>query len=525
MRKNFEKSKPGDCCKTMRSSLHVDKRRCVELAANSLLILLLIVTLAPIIYLTFFDYANGDDFGFSSGVRRIIMTHGGAKAFVDTLLNELSGVYYSWQGTWSSVLLFQLQPGIFGEHWYTLTGWIALALHISSAWYALHELVGRWWKKSLSVVIMMSALYLLIIFWFMPNMKYGVYWFNGVAHYTIPYCVALFIIGWTLKYLRTGNNRYLVFTIPAMTYLGGAGYPPLVLAAVWMLFLMIGAFAGLVREPDKDQRISRRRNALLLIPFVLEMIGFIISAAAPGNKVRGGEDFGFSVSRVFSTLGLAMTAQGRELVNLVTENLWVSAALFLIAFFVFLQKREQNEKKFRYPILIVILAYLTGAAVRTPRYYSAVDVSNGVTDVEYFVLVFTLMVSWAYLCGAIRHRLSAERVREKKVLIILAGLSLLLFVTGAKSCLKSSDMYMIYDFISSGKLADYHAQMEERIAILNCDGSGDVIVPEMNSEQGPFMHMALLEDPDSWTNRITAAYYGKASVTAVPREKFEGMNK
>ena len=310
-----------------------------------------------------------------------------------------------------------------------------------------------------------------------------------------------------------------------MTYLGGAGYPPLVLAAVWMLFLMIGAFAGLVREPDKDQRISRRRNALLLIPFVLEMIGFIISAAAPGNKVRGGEDFGFSVSRVFSTLGLAMTAQGRELVNLVTENLWVSAALFLIAFFVFLQKREQNEKKFRYPILIVILAYLTGAAVRTPRYYSAVDVSNGVTDVEYFVLVFTLMVSWAYLCGAIRHRLSAERVREKKVLIILAGLSLLLFVTGAKSCLKSSDMYMIYDFISSGKLADYHAQMEERIAILNRDGSGDVIVPEMNSEQGPFMHMALMEDPDSWTNRITAAYYGKASVTAVPREKFEGMNK
>ncbi|MCH3998961.1 MAG: hypothetical protein LKF15_05085 [Lachnospiraceae bacterium] len=96
----------------------MNKRRCVELVANSLLILLLIVTLAPIIYLTFFDYANGDDFGFSSGVRRIIVTHGGAKAFVDTLLNELSGVYYSWQGTWSSVLLFQLQPGIFGEHWY-----------------------------------------------------------------------------------------------------------------------------------------------------------------------------------------------------------------------------------------------------------------------------------------------------------------------------------------------------------------------------------------------------------------------
>lgn len=138
MRKNFEESKPGDCCETMRSSLHVDKRRCVELAVNSLLILLLIVTLAPIIYLTFFDYANGDDFGFSSGVRRIIMTHGGAKAFVDTLLNELSGVYYSWQGTWSSVLLFQLQPGIFGEHWYTLTGCDPVPLPLSQRRRASH---------------------------------------------------------------------------------------------------------------------------------------------------------------------------------------------------------------------------------------------------------------------------------------------------------------------------------------------------------------------------------------------------
>ena len=62
--------------------------------------------------------------------------------------------------------------------------------------------------------------------------------------------------------------------------------------------------------------------------------------------------------------------------------------------------------------------------------------------------------------------------------------------------------------------------MQERLRILENEEITDAVVPEMNSEQGPFMHMSLLADPDAFTNHATALYYGKESVIAVPRDFF-----
>ena len=47
--------------------------------------------------------------------------------------------------------------------------------------------------------------------------------------------------------------------------------------------------------------------------------------------------------------------------------------------------------------------------------------------------------------------------------------------------------------------------------ILNNPEIENAIVPEMNNEQGPFMHMALLKNPEAYTNRATARFYGKES--------------
>jgi hypothetical protein len=42
----------------------------------------------------------------------------------------------------------------------------------------------------------------------------------------------------------------------------------------------------------------------------------------------------------------------------------------------------------------------------------------------------------------------------------------------------------------------------------------------MNPEQGPLMHMALLSDPNAYTNKNTELFYGKTSVIAIPREEY-----
>ena len=67
---------------------------------------------------------------------------------------------------------------------------------------------------------------------------------------------------------------------------------------------------------------------------------------------------------------------------------------------------------------------------------------------------------------------------------------------------------------------DFQNQMQERLAILQNNEIKDAVLPEMNEEQGPFMHMPLVDDPTAFTNSSTAAYYGKNSVIAVPRDEF-----
>jgi hypothetical protein len=79
-------------------------------------------------------------------------------------------------------------------------------------------------------------------------------------------------------------------------------------------------------------------------------------------------------------------------------------------------------------------------------------------------------------------------------------------------------------FAASGELADYSAQMKERIALLTDPSAEDVTVPEMNDQQGPFMCMPLVRDTENFVNKSTAAFYGKNSVTAVPRDEYEKQN-
>jgi hypothetical protein len=60
---------------------------------------------------------------------------------------------------------------------------------------------------------------------------------------------------------------------------------------------------------------------------------------------------------------------------------------------------------------------------------------------------------------------------------------------------------------------------------LEDDTIKDVVVTEMNDEQGPLMHMPLTSDPEKYTNYATGLYYEKDSVVAVPRDEWNSNYK
>ena len=62
-------------------------------------------------------------------------------------------------------------------------------------------------------------------------------------------------------------------------------------------------------------------------------------------------------------------------------------------------------------------------------------------------------------------------------------------------------------------------QMEERLELLLNPDLKEVELPAMNPEQGPLMHMEVMENPDAWTNTVAEQFFQKDKIIQVQRQQ------
>ena len=559
---------------------------------------LFVLTLLPIILIAPFGHATGDDLGYGAHVMQALRDGTGIAGALSNIAGEIVSKWYTWQGTWASIFLFCIEPGVFGEKFYTIVPLLAVAMFCIGTGYFLYHFLTRVMRISRSAFVTIFSLLSILAIQYMPYMRGGIFWYTSVAHYLIPYCAAMVSAVFADRFLQTGQNKYLAGMCLLMAYLGGASYPAIVLSLELTLLLILYAAA--------DGRMSRR-CLLILLPLALMLAGFAVSAAAPGNKVRGGEGFGsrgaagivmviVNSIKVCAVRGAGYFLRARPLILLLPITLGFAAEGYdacgeaspaVIASSagsipaagavpdqltpgVCGEKGLPRLRAFlRHPVTVAVLCFLIAAGVYAPEVYSAVDVSGGVPDTEYFVTLVMLVVALSYAGCALRlradraaHRAgfatrqqeayagSAARQQEAyagsatRQHVAYAGsaarqqdayagsatrqhvLNMLMFFGALVLCaifgkhlIGGSVDYTCYTFWKSGQLSDYTMQMEEKLSILQNDDTGDVLVPEMNNEQGPFMCMAEIGDPDNFNNVSSAAFYGKRSVTAVPRQE------
>ena len=72
-----------------------------------------VVLLSPIIKASHYARPVNDDFSFSYLTHQALIDHTNILA---EALREVQQIYFSWQGTYSAIFLFSLQPGIFGNY-------------------------------------------------------------------------------------------------------------------------------------------------------------------------------------------------------------------------------------------------------------------------------------------------------------------------------------------------------------------------------------------------------------------------
>ncbi len=449
---------------------------------------LFVLTLIPIILIAPFGHATGDDLGYGAHVMQALRDGTGIAGALSNIAGEIVSKWYTWQGTWASIFLFCIEPSVFGERLYTIVPLLAVAMFCIGTGYFLYHFLTRVMRISRSAFVTIFSLLSILAIQYMPYMRGGIFWYTSVAHYLIPYCAAMVSAVFADRFLQSGQNKYLAGMCLLMAYLGGASYPAIVLSLELTLLLILYAAA--------DGRMSRR-CLLILLPLALMLAGFAVSAAAPGNKVRGGEGFGsrgaagivmviVNSIKVCAVRGAGYFLRARPLILLLPITLGFAAEGYdacgeaspaviassagsvpaagavpdqLTPGVCGVKGLPRLRAFLRHPVTVAVLCFLIAAGVYTPEVYSAVDVSGGVPDTEYFVTLVMLVVALSYAGCALRLRAGGLRNAAAGSLRVLCGAAAgsLRGLRHAAACTKHVDV-----FRSTGTLRNLRKTSDRR---------------------------------------------------------------
>lgn len=473
-----------------------------------------VITILPLLYCSFFDYATGDDLYEGAAAHQAIIQNLGFSGFCDAIRKQFISDYYGWEGNWSSIILWCLEPSIWGEKWYCITPWIGLGALCGGTGYFLRHITKKYFSMPRSCFWCIYPLIVLFSVQFMPYPRGGLFWYTGMINYTFPYGLVLASLVWLDKYLESGKARYIIGPSLVMAYLGGSGYLPIVLAFECMFLLLVYCLLF------QKKTIYSKRALYVLIPVVLLVTGFIISAISPGNAARGGDDYGFSVSRAIMTILRSLWLGLKQIpINfLQIRSLFMLPLITVIAAWRLIDLSE-SKLKFNHPVIVTVFLYLITASMYAPQVYANDEVSGGVPDMILFVFILCMELSVIYITGAVKSayinknkiKLLDETYTVSHIRIPVIVFCILFCMLLGKHLIGNSVAYTCYVYISSGQLADYNNQMKETLTILQSDDM-DVVLPMINPDQGPLMHMPVTEDPDAYTNIAVEKFYGKNSV-------------
>ena len=473
-----------------------------------------IILLLPIVYLTFVNRATGDDYGYGTYTRAAwIGTH--SLIEVGKAMCRTVKLYYnSWQGTWFSIALFSIQPEVFHDGAYVIVAVLMLLIWVGSTFCLFRQLLNRMIGLDQWSYLLITVWFLIIGIEFIPSTRASIFWFNGGAHYMVPFAMCQMTATWLLKYCTQYKKSTFVGIVIFMTLLGGSNYQAALLVLIVAFYVVISVWFL-----KKDKRIFT-----LCIPILAELAGLVVSAAAPGNRNRAGDAFGFSVSRGFKTILQCFVNGISDIGNYAEERPLVFAGLlFLFVIFIVAFSFCKNAFRFEHPIVLSAMLFCLYSAMQAPAIYADVSVSGGVPNTNYLVFLLTssgiLLIVASELTEKMK-KMQREKPDEKErwPQIAWVGIILCLFLAFIwRSNVKTSTSYVSLAYITSGQARDYKEQMDLQTELMENENTDDVIVPEINDVQGPLMHMPVTADKDAWTNTVTSEFYGKSSVVSTER--------
>ncbi len=504
------------------------KTLCIVLGA------LLLLSLIPLIWIAFYNHPANDDFVFGLRTMRAWRDTGSLGELLQAAAEEVKAAYGSWQGSFSAVFLFALQPGIFDESLYWITTPVLLAFLLGGTMTFCWTVLRRWlgvdahttWAAAFAVCILSVQL--------MPCPNQGLYWWNGGIYYTFFHSLALFMLSFVLLALKAERRVWQgVFAALAAVLafvVGGGNY---ITGLLCILLLLAG---GIWQGVKKNPRVW-----MVLLPLLLLGVAFFINLFAPGNEVRMAE-YADSKNSVFYTIYRSIWFSVRFMVQWTTPLILLCGLLLGILFY---RAAGALRFSFRWPGLVTAASFLLFSAQIAPTVYGMNSSGAGRRfDIYFYVYILLVAFNAFYYAGWL-HRVVAAALQRRGVkdasftnalmrkmrrwtpawtlaLLFTVGLHIFQpqFFDASKEWKQRASesitsLSAIYS-LREGDAQQYHAEWCARLAMLRDPAQQWIEFAPFSVRPYCLFYSDLTQDPDwEWANASMREYYDKEHVVTI----------
>ena len=468
-----------------------------------------LLSMAPLYALSFFNHACYDDFGFSLLTHDRWLETGSVLSTIGAALQNTVGIRSTWEGTYATSFISALQPALFGEHLYWVTTLMLLTGFLFALWFFLRQtLIGMLQADKTAFWMILSALAFVLV-QFVPEVSEAFFWFNGGVAYTLLWSVMLCRIGVWLAFIRSekpvGRSVYGVLLFLLTIVVGGAKYSTLLFAALVDVLMVCWAFAA-----------KRRTRWAELLAAVLLMACFLFNAAAPGNAVRA-VTLGADVSAPEAVLqafyfGLALVGRWFSLPLAVA---WALMAWQLS------DALRRSSFRFRHPVWVTLGSVCLFCAQLAPTLYTGNYLGDGRTVNTYFY-TFVLMSSGLvlYWTGWFLRRNEWIKLPSKEIrLCALAAAAAVLLLgcmgystdDGETGLTNMAGVSALKSLVT-GQAQAYDEAMTARDRAMNDSDQPEVKLTLVEDIPDAFMGDALESDNLAYVLHLYTDYYDKQRV-------------
>lgn len=479
------------------------------------------------------NYASGDDY-WNGGYTHYGWINDGLIGALKGSFRTVKEIYANWQGTWFSLFLFTLSPQIFNPHWYILTVFFALIGFFFIIYSIARGFLSKEYNFSITSITCIVFCIFNLSIQYVPRTTIGIFSYNGIIHYTlglliafVSFCLSKDIMQYKGN-IKGGCLRVVVFFL-LMLALGGSNY----LAAIVGLFgvfyeIVVGTLDNLKTNEKKFMRV--KSCIITFLGIVFELIGLFISYKSPGNDIRANDDMSFRPKYFVKCIFWSVDRGRTDLIKYFQEKPILVVYVLIIVLIVGIELlkhfmvSESYCRIIEHPILACVFANGAHLAAYMPEVYSHSDVSGGVPNTHYWLILFVLLVDIIIIEDLVfwnvcrlRYRRREKHINTKKVIIAeyaivwLAVIAVTFIVETGNT--KTTNDYC-KEYIESGRMFEYERVWWAQYEILSNPDIVDAIVPEYYEDVYPLVHMTMMSDSKFWQNEHKARYYGKNTIVA-----------